>query len=159
MRSTKLFQVGVLFLVAAALAISLVGGSMAHAAPPLTTTLTCVADETDPDFGVSGTAKLGKIRSWSGPDWAGWSGELTMSCQSLSPGAKYRVSVIWAYTYLPQTQHLGDFTASGKGAGTFRTNIWTRYSWDPNLLVVSREETVDGVVQLIPVLAGELGWR
>ena len=90
MRSMKLFQLAVLFLIAAAL----VAGTptpAAGAGPTERSVLTCAVDETDPDYGASGAAKFSDLKAWFPT--------LQVKCNGLTPGAAYEVwlfRLIWS---------------------------------------------------------------
>ena len=143
MFSMKLVRLAVVFLVAAAL----MAGTPALAGSPISMTLTCVADETDQDYGASGIASLGNVKLhyvWAGPFYyySYYSAALTVQCEGLTPGARYSVFVDGNFT--------AAFTASRTGTGGVKQ--WVSLFPGPGAwVVVYREDTVDGTVQLVPV--------
>ncbi len=147
MCSMKPGQVAVLFFVVTVL----LAGRPALAGESTTTTLSCVADQTDQDYGASGTASLSNIKYhyvWAGPFdyYSYYSGALTVTCQGLTPGATYWVGP-------PGDAFSAAFTASKSGTGGVKE--WVAFYADLPV-VVYREDTVDGTVQLVRVLEGWL---
>ena len=110
MRSMKRVSLAVLFLIAAAL----VAGTPAlavGAGPTERRVLTCVVDETDPDYGASGVAKFSDLKAWFPT--------LQVTCNGLTPSAVYEV---WRFSEAPwgfeQPGLLGSFTADKRGRGS-----------------------------------------
>lgn len=142
MFSMTLVRLAVLFLVA----VALMAGTPALAGSPISMTLTCVADETDQDHGASGTTSLGNVKLhyvWAGPFdyYSYYSAALTVQCEGLTPGARYSV-------FVDGGNYTAAFTASKTGTGGVRQWVSFFGPW----VVVYRDDTVDGTVQLIPVL-------
>ena len=141
----KLVRLAVVLLVAAAL----MAGTPALAEGPIHATLTCVADDTDQDYGASGTMSLGNVKLnyvWAGPFdyYSYYSAALTVQCKGLTPGASYSVIV-----------NGGNFTAAftASKTGTGGVKQWVAFDGGPwPWVVVYCEDTVDGTVQLVPVL-------
>lgn len=150
MRSMKLLQVAVVSLVV----VALHAGKPALAAGTGSANLSCVADPTDPDYGASGVAKLSRTRPLLYPGF-GHSGQLSVTCKGLTPGAMYWVDAngLWG----PGTANLGLFTASNKGTATFQHEVWG-FVGAPFVVVVFHFETVNGTVVLIPLLEGTIVW-
>ena len=145
MSSMKRVRLAALFLVATAL----MAGTPALAGNPISMTLTCVADETDQNYGASGTASLGNVKLnyvWAGPFdyYSYYSAALTVQCEGLTRGARYSVFVEGNYT--------AAFTATKTGTGGVKQ--WVSFFSSPPVVAVYREDSVDGAVQLVPVLEG-----
>ena len=138
MSSTKQAQLAVLLLVAAAV----LADTPALAAPKKasgTAQLTPPATSDEPN--ASGQAKFDGL--WIRNPSFGWvaTGDLTVTCRGLTPGATYRTTA-------------GRFTASTAGTGTV-TGPW---GWPPSIIVtVAREVSqADESVELIVVLEGTM---
>ena len=140
MSSTKQVQLAVLLLLAAAV----LADTPARADPTTrnasgTARLTPPATSDEPN--ASGQAKFNGLRIRN-PSF-GWvaTGDLTVTCRALTPGATYRTTA-------------GSFTASTTGTGTV-TGLW---GWPGSIIVtVAREEPQDdGSVELIVVLEGTM---
>ena len=110
MRSMKRVRPAVLFLIAAALFVATPAFAVG-AGPTEWRVLTCVVDETDPDYGASGVAQFSDLDEWIPT--------LQVTCNGLTPSAVYEV---WCFSEAPwgfeQPGLLGSFTADKRGRGS-----------------------------------------
>ena len=111
----KLFQLAVVFLIAAAL----LGGISAPSAGADSATviqLTPTVDVTDPDYGASGTATLSNLRTTWYRNGVSYSAKVRVTCEGLTPGAMYEVRTN-VFDLVNLRWVTWDFRASGKGTG------------------------------------------
>lgn len=117
MRFLKLFQLAVVFLIAAALlgGISAPSAGADSKATVIQLTST-VVDVTDPDYDASGTATLSNLRTTWYRNGVSYSAKVRVTCEGLTPGAMYEVRTN-VFDFVNLRLVTWDFRASGKGTG------------------------------------------
>ena len=148
MRSMKLFQLVVLFLIVAAVfagtTAPAVGGDSQRTVIQLTPT------GAEPD--ASGKATLSNLQTTWGRRWGVYyQGRLKVKCAGLTPGAVYEVRT---NQFGPNGWVVWDFQASGSGRGTAGGSIqWSGMTSPLSVAVVRIDETPEGTVDTV-VLTG-----